>query len=151
MTTGPLSWQDAGVTIIRAARPCTVVVCRDCCCGSARKYPGTDHDGQLATLREAATASEGAFTVRTSDCLGICEHANVLVVQPSTQGRTRGGKIEWLGFALDEGITQDVLEYARAGGPGVAEPPATLELYRVPAPTDPIKGKAARKSRRKQR
>ena len=29
---------------------CTVTVCRDCCCGSARQHPAVDHDGQLSRL-----------------------------------------------------------------------------------------------------
>src|SRR5687768_17162251 len=52
------------------ARPCTLVVCRGCCCGDARKNPGTDHAGQLARLRDAAAASGGRLALRTSDCLG---------------------------------------------------------------------------------
>ncbi|WP_240553683.1 (2Fe-2S) ferredoxin domain-containing protein, partial [Streptomyces niveiscabiei] len=64
--------------------PCTVVVCRGCCCGDRRKHPGFDHAWQLDRLRASAAASGGTFTVRTTDCLGPCDQANVLVVQPST-------------------------------------------------------------------
>ena len=32
------------------AAGCTVTVCRDCCCGSARKHPRVDHDAQLDPL-----------------------------------------------------------------------------------------------------
>ncbi|MFJ6214118.1 (2Fe-2S) ferredoxin domain-containing protein [Streptomyces sp. NPDC092296] len=124
----------AGVTITRAGRPCTVVVCRGCCCGSARKHPGTDHDGQLDRLRRAAAESGGALAVRTTDCLGPCERANVLVVQPSTRGRIRGGRAEWLGWALDEDVIADVISYTLAGGPGLTPAPTTLDLHRIPRP-----------------
>ncbi|WP_055587202.1 hypothetical protein [Peterkaempfera griseoplana] len=125
------------MTIFRVGRPCTVVVCRGCCCGSARTLPDTDHDAQLHRLREAAAGSQGAVAIRTADCLGVCERANVLVVQPSTRGRTRGGRAEWLGWALDQECIEDVVAYALAGGPGLAARPDTLELHRIPAPRDP--------------
>ncbi|WP_328666882.1 (2Fe-2S) ferredoxin domain-containing protein [Streptomyces sp. NBC_00322] len=117
-------------------RPCTLVVCRGCCCGDPRKNPGTDHEGQLARLREAATTSGGRLAVRTSDCLGPCGQANVIVVQPSTEARRRGARAAWIGWALDDDATDDVLEWVAAGGPGVAEPPATLALQMIPPPSD---------------
>ena len=116
------------------ARPCTLVVCRGCCCGDAAKHPGTDHQGQLARLRAAAVASDGRFAVRTSDCLGPCGQANVIVVQPSTEGRRRGARATWIGWALDDDATDDVLAWAQAGGPGFAAPSPTLELQVIPAP-----------------
>ncbi|MGC9544659.1 hypothetical protein [Streptomyces sp. UG1] len=84
--------------MIRAAnRPCTPVVCLGCCCGNPRKHPGTDHAWQLDRLRAAA---EHGFKVRTTDCLGPCDQANVIVVQPSTAGRRVGGRATWIGFAV---------------------------------------------------
>ncbi|MFP1629027.1 (2Fe-2S) ferredoxin domain-containing protein [Streptomyces sp. 5K101] len=118
------------------ARPCTLVVCRGCCCGDARKNPGTDHVGQLARLRGAADASGGRLAVRTSDCLGPCGQANVIVVQPSTEGRRRGARAAWIGWALDDDATDDVIAWAEAGGPGIAEPPVTLTLQMIPPPSD---------------
>ncbi|MDJ0462756.1 (2Fe-2S) ferredoxin domain-containing protein [Streptomyces sp. H27-C3] len=115
-------------------RPCALTVCRGCCCGDAGKHPGTDHDGQLRRLREAAAASEGRLLVRTSECLGPCGQANVVVVQPSTEGRRRGGRAAWVGWALDDDCTDDILAWVAAGGPGLAAPPATLALQLVPAP-----------------
>ncbi|OAH12846.1 NAD(P)H-dependent oxidoreductase subunit E [Streptomyces jeddahensis] len=123
--------------VIRAAhRPCTVVVCRGCCCGNPRKYPGTDHAWQLDRLRAGAADSGGRFTVRTTDCLGPCDQANVIVVQPSTAGRLAGGRATWIGFALDDDCTDDLLRWAAAGGPGVAEPPAALQLQFVRPPRE---------------
>ncbi|WP_327233549.1 (2Fe-2S) ferredoxin domain-containing protein [Streptomyces sp. NBC_01317] len=117
-------------------RPCTLVVCRGCCCGDPAKNPGTDHAGQLARLRAAAASSEGRLSVRTTDCLGPCGQANVVVVQPSAEGRRAGGRATWVGWVLDEDGTDDLLAWTRAGGPGVAEPPATLELQMIPPPSD---------------
>ncbi|MER5213855.1 (2Fe-2S) ferredoxin domain-containing protein [Streptomyces sp. NPDC002838] len=123
--------------MIRAAnRPCTLVVCRGCCCGNPRKYPGTDHAWQMERLRAEAAASGGRFEVRTADCLGPCDQANVIVVQPSTAGRRAGGRATWIGFALDDDCTDDVLRWAADGGPGVAEPSATLALQFIRPPRE---------------
>ncbi|MFE8940762.1 MULTISPECIES: (2Fe-2S) ferredoxin domain-containing protein [unclassified Streptomyces] len=122
------------VPIRYGARPCSLVVCRGCCCGDARKNPGTDHEAQLARLREAAAASGGRLAVRTSDCLGPCAQANIVVVQPSTEGRRRGGRAAWVGFTLDDDCLDDILAWAEAGGPGIAPPPATLVLQMVDPP-----------------
>ncbi|WP_345044934.1 (2Fe-2S) ferredoxin domain-containing protein [Streptomyces sannanensis] len=120
-----------------------MVVCRGCCCGNARKNPGTDHQWQLERLRAAAAASGGRLAVRTTDCLGPCGQANVIVVQPSMEGRRRGGRPVWIGWALDDDATDDILAWAEAGGPGMAKPSATLELQLIPPPSD-----ARRRARR---
>ncbi|MEV8019111.1 (2Fe-2S) ferredoxin domain-containing protein [Streptomyces sp. NPDC086554] len=114
-----------------AARPCTLVVCRGCCCGNARKNPGVDHDWQLARLRAAAADSAGRFAVRTSECLGPCGQANIIVVQPSAAGRRKGGRAAWVGFAVDDASLDEIIAWAEAGGPGLAQPSATLELQLV--------------------
>ncbi|MFE9257027.1 (2Fe-2S) ferredoxin domain-containing protein [Streptomyces sp. NPDC006879] len=119
-----------------AARPCTLVVCRGCCCGDARKHPGTDHAGQLARLAAAAAGSGGRLAVRTSECLGPCGQANVVVVMPSSEGRRRGGRASWVGWALDDAATDDILDWATRGGPGLARPSATLELQLIDAPAE---------------
>ncbi|MER5294314.1 (2Fe-2S) ferredoxin domain-containing protein [Streptomyces pharetrae] len=129
-------------------RPCTLVVCRGCCCGNPRKHPGTDHVWQLDRLRAAAADSGGRFTVRTTDCLGPCDQANVIVVQPSSAGRRAGGRAVWVGFAMDDDATEELLEWAAAGGPGVAEPPVTLELQFIPAPRE---GKVRREGKGRRR
>ncbi|CAM5290826.1 (2Fe-2S) ferredoxin domain-containing protein [Streptomyces narbonensis] len=122
------------VPIRYGARPCSLVVCRGCCCGDARKNPGTDHAGQLARLREAAAASGGRLAVRTSDCLGPCAQANIVVVQPSTEGRRRGGRAAWIAFTLDDDCLDDILTWTKAGGPGIAKPPDTLTLQMIDPP-----------------
>ncbi|WP_329042354.1 (2Fe-2S) ferredoxin domain-containing protein [Streptomyces sp. NBC_00178] len=105
--------------------PCRIVVCRDCCCGSP-KVTG-DHAAQTARLR-------GAAPVRVSECLDVCDQANVVVVQPSTEGRAAGARPVWLGLVNDPDATEDIAAWARAGGPGVAPRPAILDLYAFAPP-----------------
>lgn len=113
------------------ARPATgaalpgVTVCRGCCCGTA-KVPRLDHAAQLADLRAALG---GLATVRPTDCLDACEHANVIVVQPSAEGRRAGGRPVWLGLVNDRDAVADIAAWAEAGGPGLADPPGVLDLY----------------------
>ncbi|NEA51717.1 (2Fe-2S) ferredoxin domain-containing protein [Streptomyces sp. SID10815] len=112
--------------------PCRIVVCRDCCCGSP-KVPGVDHAAQTARLRAAAP-------VRISDCLDVCDQANVVVVQPSPAGRAAGARPVWLGLVNDADATEDIVTWVRAGGPGVAPRPDILDLYAFTPPrrrTDP--------------
>lgn len=114
-----------------AARPCTLVVCRGCCCGNPRKHPGTDHAWHLERMRAAAAESAGRFAVRTSECLGPCGQANIIVVQPSREGRRRGGRAVWVGFAMDDESIDEIVAWAEAGGPGIAAPSAALTLQVV--------------------
>ncbi|MFD3451365.1 (2Fe-2S) ferredoxin domain-containing protein [Streptomyces sp. NPDC058691] len=108
-------------------------VCRDCCCGT-EKVPGVDHAAQLAGLEDALG---GVCRVRVTDCLDVCEQANVVVVQPSPQGRAAGGRPVWLGLVNDPGAVEDITAWVRAGGPGLAAPPAVLELYAIRPPNGP--------------
>ncbi|MEV5366358.1 (2Fe-2S) ferredoxin domain-containing protein [Streptomyces cellulosae] len=109
--------------------PCRVVVCRDCCCGTA-KVPGVDHGEQLARLAESVP-------VRVSDCLDVCEQANVIVVQPSASARAAGARPVWFGLVNDPDATDDITAWVRAGGPGVATCPEILDLYAFAPPRSP--------------
>ncbi|GAA2436574.1 (2Fe-2S) ferredoxin domain-containing protein [Streptomyces macrosporus] len=115
---------------------CTVTVCRGCCCGSA-KIPGLDHAAQLRDLRRAL---DGTATVRVTDCLDACEHANVVVVQPSPAGRAAGGRPVWLGLVNDPDATADITAWVERGGPGLADPPGVLDLYAF-TPSRRIRGR----------
>jgi hypothetical protein len=107
-----------------AGRP-TVTVCRGCCCGTP-KIPRVDHAAQLRELRSALADSA---SVRVVDCLDACEQANVIVVQPSPDGRRAGGRPVWLGLVNDRDATADIALWTRMGGPGLADPPDVLDLY----------------------
>ncbi|MDI9830287.1 MULTISPECIES: hypothetical protein [unclassified Streptomyces] len=115
------------------AAPCRVVLCRDCCCGSP-KVTGVDHERQTARLRESVP-------VRVSDCLDVCDHANVVVVQPSAAARAAGARPVWLGLVNDPDATEDVIAWVRAGGPGVAPCPEILGLHAFPPPSSRASGK----------
>ncbi|MCZ2527481.1 MULTISPECIES: (2Fe-2S) ferredoxin domain-containing protein [Streptomyces] len=104
---------------------CTVTVCRGCCCGTA-KVPGTDHAEQLSRLRASL---DGEAQVRVTGCLDACEQADVVVVQPSAEGRGAGGRPVWLGLVNDPGAVDDIAAWIRQGGPGLADPPGVLDLY----------------------
>ncbi|MCY0933961.1 (2Fe-2S) ferredoxin domain-containing protein [Streptomyces sp. H34-S4] len=108
-----------------APRP-TVTVCRGCCCGTPAKVPHLDHAAQLADLRTSLT---DVAMVRRTDCLDACEHANVIAIQPSTEGRQAGGRPIWLGQVNDPDAAADITTWVKSGGPGIAEPPGILDLY----------------------
>ncbi|WP_446697014.1 hypothetical protein [Streptomyces boluensis] len=59
-------------------------------------------------------------------------------------GGRAGGKATWIGFAMDDDCTEELIAWVTAGGPGVAAPPAALELQFVPPPRE---AKAARTRR----
>lgn len=103
---------------------CTITVCRDCCCGNARKHPGVDHDGQLVQLRESLPAPH---RVRVSECLDECAEANVIVVHPTPAARLAGARAVWFGL-VNTDVTEDITAWVQDGGPGVAPMPAILEL-----------------------
>ncbi|MFE4537104.1 (2Fe-2S) ferredoxin domain-containing protein [Streptomyces scopuliridis] len=107
-----------------AARP-TVTVCRGCCCGTP-KVPRLDHAAQLTELR--GSLAEVA-SVRRTDCLDACERANVVVIQPSAEGRRAGGRPVWLGLVNDPDAAADITAWVKDGGPGLADPPEILDLY----------------------
>ncbi|MFB7600678.1 (2Fe-2S) ferredoxin domain-containing protein [Streptomyces sp. NPDC056160] len=107
------------------AAHCTVTVCRGCCCGTA-KVPGLDHAAQLDQLRSSLAH---LARVRVTGCLDACEHANVIVIQPSAAGRAAGGRPVWLGLVNDQDTADDIAAWVEAGGPGLADPPGVLDLY----------------------
>lgn len=67
--------------------------------------------------------------VRRTDCLDVCERANVIVIQPSAEGRKAGGRPVWLGQVNDPGAAADITTWVKNGGPGLAEAPDILDLY----------------------
>ncbi len=86
----------------------SVMVCRGCCCGTVALHPGTDSDAHLARIRGAT----GPHSIRlyTTNCLGPCEHSNVVVVRTGAVRRWFGGMLDdrdvgaladWLGGGAD--------------------------------------------------
>lgn len=109
------------------ATVCTVTVCRGCCCGTD-KHADVDHSGQLRQLLEGLGPH---CRVRTTGCLDSCDFSNVMVVQPSARGRALGGRPTWLKRMLTRALTEAVISWVNAGGPGIAEPPAILLEHRL--------------------
>lgn len=96
------------------------MLCRDCCCGTAKKHPGTDHDAQQLAL-EAAVANNPAVELRVVDCLDECDRSNVaLVRRPSAPRSTRD---TWLGGLLVESATTALVDWVRDGAPAQDVPP----------------------------
>lgn len=136
--------------------PCKLTVCRGCCCGTKKKVPGVDHKAQLARLSAIEDHSARRVPVRTSKCLGICFQANVVVVQPSQEGRAAGGRPVWLGQMTEDKLLDAVDEWIFEGGPGIAPLPAVLEEHvtskdakKPKKNKKPKQSKAAKKERKK--
>lgn len=91
-----------------------------------KEFAGLNPAAQYTGLKRALDA---VATVRASDCLDACEQANVIVVQPSMAGRLAGGRPVWLAMVNDHDIEPDIVAWIQAGGPGLAEAPAVLDLY----------------------
>jgi (2Fe-2S) ferredoxin len=111
---------------------CRVRVCRDCCCGTARKHPGVDHDALLGRL---SCAVAGSAVVDVSPCLLACDRSNVVVVSPSRDGRRAGGRAVWFKEVLDELAVDAISGWVVAGGPGLTALPATLRGHVTRRPT----------------
>lgn len=109
----------------------TVTLCRDCCCGTARKHPGVDHDAQVEALRDGLS---GSGRVVVSQCLLACERSNVVVVTPTPDARRAGAKPVWLSRILFPAETQAVIDWVNAGGPGVVDVPTKLLGKVAPRP-----------------
>jgi hypothetical protein len=103
--------------------PPRVRICRDCCCGTARKHPGVDH---AALFDRLAASTSGAAVVSASTCLLACEKSNVVVVQPGSVARLRGARAVWLREVLDVEAVDAIAGWVRAGGPGLCDVPAAL-------------------------
>lgn len=100
-----------------------VLLCRDCCCGTARKHPRADHDAQRAAIEaldDQAGRRGDRIRVRVVDCLSECDRSNVVVVRDfAARSRSAGRRpvTTWLGPVLDEPTTAAVVAWIRDGGP----------------------------------
>lgn len=100
-----------------------VRVCQDCCCGTARKHPGVDHDALFDRL---VVSTAGPASVDASACLLACVKSNVVVVQPGVVERRAGARPVWLREVLDTDAVDAIANWVRAGGPGLSDLPASL-------------------------
>lgn len=93
----------------------TVLVCRDCCCGTTAKHPRADHDAQVAAL-EAAVAAQPGFALQVVDCLDECDRSNVVVLRGP--GRRAAERDTWLGGVLTERATEALSGWIAEGAQG---------------------------------
>lgn len=77
----------------------SVLVCRGCCCGTARKHPDV---AQLASLRAVART-------RVVDCVDECSRSNVVIV------RTGRGRSTWFGGVLGPAVTASLCDWLSSG------------------------------------
>jgi hypothetical protein len=139
----PLS--GAGLEAGAVTVPCRsvdVVVCRGCCCGTARKHPSCDHGVQLHTLVVAVATIPGA-RLRVTGCLDVCRHSNVVAIR---DWRGPEPTVLWLGGLLAPSDTGELVELLRCGG----AVPGRLRRRRV-CPERPFPGDFEVGSLRRQR
>jgi len=67
----------------------SVLLCRDCCCGTDRKHPEFDHAAQRRELEGVISKAGGKLHI--VKCIDACSYSNVVVIRPHN-----GEKI-WLG------------------------------------------------------
>ena len=107
MNTAPNGW--ASPASIR------VQICRGCCCGTERKHPETDHDGQTAAISAVAR-------IRVVDCVDECAYSNVVIV------RRGDGSSVWLGGINDALLTDALCEWL---ADGASQPPPPVLQSKV--------------------
>ena len=93
-----------------------VQVCRGCCCGTVRKHPETDHEGQLKAISTVART-------RVVKCVGECAYSNVIIVRPGN-----GAESIWLGGINDAELTDAVCEWLTDGA---SQPPPPVIQSKV--------------------
>lgn len=98
----------------------SVLLCRDCCCGTDKKHPDFDHHRQEIELREAV-AEAGGYLHRVK-CLDACAHSNVVVLRTHDRGKV------WLGDLVDDAAQEALRAYVRRGA--VGDLPPILEARR---------------------
>lgn len=93
----------------------TLLACRGCCCGTAEKHPGVDHDGQIERLMVAVTRLAGA-RLRITDCLGPCAQSNVIAVRHRDTA-TPGVRVgtTWFGDLLETADTDALATWVASG------------------------------------
>lgn len=69
-----------------------------------------------------------------------------MVLRPSSEGRRRGGRAAWISEVLTEDCVEAVVDWATAGGPGMAPAPGALSSHLIDPPRE-----ASRRSGRKRR
>lgn len=98
----------------------SLLLCRDCCCGTDKKHPDFDHRRQELELQVAVMEAGGSL--HRVKCLDACSRSNVVVLRMHERGRV------WLGDLADDAAHEALRAYVRAGALG--DLPPTLEARR---------------------
>lgn len=109
----------------------TVLVCRACCCGTA-KHPGFDHDAQIDRISAAIAGQPGA-RVRIVGCLDVCSRSNVIVVRDRRPESDPNRRATWLGRIVDDASTDALCAWLADGGPA-SSLPSSLVAHRFDGP-----------------
>ena len=113
-----------------AGHSAQMTLCRDCRGGSSPTYTSQ----QMEALIERLARGLRGRTLRLTECLGACDHANVVVVTPSRVQRARGSRPHWFGFINDDVAADAIAAWVRAGGPGAAGIPEVADLHTIEPP-----------------
>jgi len=114
----------SGEDVHRIPTSLSVLLCRDCCCGTERKHPDFSHDLQESDLR-AAVADIGGKVHRVK-CLDACSHSNVVVLRTRQHGKL------WFGGLADEVSHAALMAFVRDGARGKI-PSGLLALQFIPS------------------
>lgn len=95
------------------------------CAGETLGDHDPSPDGQLGRLR--ALADAGLARLSLVECLDECERGDVVVVRPSREGRTCGGRPVWFEQLAGEERSAGLAAWLGDGGPGLAPLPGALE------------------------
>lgn len=122
----------------RRPDPATVVLlCRGCCCGTADKHPGVDHEAQESAL-SAATEAQPGVELRRVDCLDECGRSNVVVIRRAdVAARERD---TWLGGLLTDRASQALAGWLAGGATGPLPNALTGLRFRHVAPRRRVRG-----------
>ena len=140
MTVDMAALDDHGPVSLGLRDSCRIRVCQGCCCGSATKHPGLDHEKVVERLRLLTRAHAEVDVV---PCLLACDRSSVVVINPAPSARRRGAGAVWVGRVNDDRVADSVAEWVARGGPGVTEPPERLRALLVDAglrPPPPKRG-----------
>jgi len=101
----------------------SILLCRDCCCGTESKHPDFDHARQERELREAVVEAGGRL--HRVKCLDACSRSNVVVLRTHQHGKI------WFGDMVNGVAHEDLASFVRGGAMGEI-PESLAQLRFVP-------------------
>jgi|GEM_PF-1441133 len=111
----------------------SVLLCRDCCCGTETKHPDFDHQRQELELQKAAIEAGGSL--HRVKCLDACGQSNVVVLRTPERGRV------WLGDLADDASHEALCAYVRAGALGHLPPALEVRRFAPSTASEEVEGR----------